>query len=268
MPAIGFVCPNGEHKRFEECMGDCPSRCMALPALKSAATQRNWTGKPSVTQLLKPTRQTFLEITKEYYISPMNGIAAMIGTNSHKAFEDNVPNNWMAEVRLENDIVSGQFDAYDCKNGILWDWKFFGAYRIARAIGMTSKWQKRVIKRGKDKGKEKWEQVFVSGGVRDVMDIAKQLSYYKVLMEDNGLTVNAINVNMFVRGGIDATAKKYGITQAGYIVPIHPISRHWVERYFQHKHRLLMEALENNVLPPVCSKKDRWDSSKSYPQMP
>lgn len=239
---------------------------MSLPALTSAANAtRHWFGKPSVTQLIKPTRQTYLEIVNDYAIDPMGGIAAMIGTNSHKAFEESQPNGWLAEVRLEDDITSGQFDAYDCKNQILWDWKFFGAFRIARALGYTPRWNKRIVTRGKDKGKEKWEQVFEPGGVRDIREIAIQLNYYRYLMEQHGIHVKAINVNMFVRGGVDATAKKYGITQPGYIVPINFVSLKWVRMYMKAKYDRLMEAIEKQEIPPVCSKRDRWDTSKSYP---
>lgn len=265
MPATGFKCPNGEEKSFEQCLKHCKNRCMSLPALMAAADQRPWRGKPSVTQLIKPTRQTYLEITNNFTISPMGGIAAMIGTNSHKAFEEHQPNGWLAEVRLEDDITSGQFDAYDAKNQVLWDWKFFGAFRIAKALGYKAQWQKKIMSRGKDKGKEKWEQVFKPGGVRDVMEIAIQLNYYRYLMKKHNLKVKAINVNMFVRGGIDATAKKYGITQAGYIVPINFISLKWVRLYMKTKYDRLMKALNTGEIPPVCSRKERWDTSKSYP---
>lgn len=269
MPAIGFKCPNSDKEvAFDGCVHFpvCGSRCLALPAIQSVINSiRPWKGKPSVTQLLKPTRQVYLEITKDYYIDPMGSIAAMIGTNSHKAFEDNVPNGWLSEVRLEDDITSGQFDAYDCTTGTLWDWKFFGAFRIAKALGLRSRWEQYTFKRGKKKGETEWRQVYEMGGVRDVREIAIQLNYYRYLMENHGLHVNSIKVNMFVRGGIDATAKKYGITQAGYVVPINFISLSWVRRYMTMKYDALMRALDTDIVPPVCSKRDRWDTSKSYP---
>lgn len=265
MAATSFRCPDGQITPFSKCLKHCDHRCMSLPALMAAADQRPWRGKPSVTQLIKPTRQTYLEIVNDFAIPPMGSIAAMIGTNSHKAFEDHQPNGWLAECRLEDDITSGQFDAYDAKNQILWDWKFFGAFRISKALGFKPRWQSRVVTRGKDKGKEKWEQVFEPGGVRDIMEIAIQLNYYRYLMEKHHLKVKGINVNMFVRGGVDATAKKYGITQPGYIVPINFISLKWVRLYMKTKYDRLMYALEHKEIPPVCSKRDRWDNSKSYP---
>jgi hypothetical protein len=64
---------------------------------------------------------------------------------------------------------------------------------------------------------------------------------------------------------LDKVAKSYGLTKQAYVVPIHPLSEHWVNLFMRAKHKALMEALETNTLPKVCSKKERWDSSKSYP---
>lgn len=239
---------------------------MALPAIYSVSHQRKWTGKPSVTQLIKPTLPAYLEIVNDFTIEPMKQIASMIGTQSHSLMEGNVPNGWLSEVRLEDDITSGQFDAYDCKTQTLWDYKFFGAFRVARALGHKSRWvNKGVYVRGAKKGQPKWEEVFEPGGVRDVLEIAIQLSYYKILLEKHNLPVKDIKVQMFLRGGLDTTAKRYGCTQQAYIVPIHPLSEHWVRPFMKAKYNALMKALETNELPSVCSKRDRWDSSKSYP---
>lgn len=283
MPAVGFKCPNDmgfaywKNDYDKQKCSHCPNPCMARPALQAAAQQRPWKGKPSVTQLIQPTLPTYLAIVKDYFIEPMGTIASMIGTNSHQAFENAQPNNWLAEVRLEDDITSGQFDAYDTTTKTLWDWKFFGAFRIAKALGYTPRWTKKIITRGKNKGQEKWEQVFEYGGVRDIREIAIQLNYYRYLMEKQGLEVKNIKVNMFIRGGLDATAKRYGLTQPAYIVPINFISKQWVRKYMVMKYDALMRALEEyeregvdvpDFIPSclsACNKRDRWDNSKTYP---
>lgn len=268
MPAKYFVCPDKQYCEIEACKKKCriSQRCMALPAIYAVSHQRIWKGKPSVTQLIKPTRQTYLEITRDYAIEPMKQIASMIGTQSHSLMEGNVPNGWLSEVRLEDDITSGQFDAYDCTTKTLWDYKFFGAFRVARALGHRSRWvNKGVYVRGAKKGLPKWEEVFEPGGVRNVLEIAIQLNYYKILMIKHNLLVDEMLVQMFLRGGLDATAKKYGCTQQAYIVPIYPISPQWVRKWMEAKHKALMLALDINKMPPVCSKRERWDSSKNYP---
>lgn len=267
MPAIGFRCPNGDTVKFNECLnGNCDHRCMALPALNAAEkSTHHWYGKFSVTTLLKPTRMVYLEHLRDYYVDPLGGIAAMIGTNSHKAFEESSPEGWMAEHRMTDDITSGAFDAYDMKNQVLWDFKFFRSARIARCLGMRSRWTKKVITRGKYKGQERWEQVWEPGGVRDVMDIALQLNYYRYMMENEGLPVKAIRVNMFLRSSVDAEAKKMGLDKPSYIVPINFISLKWVRLYFETKNRILQKALESGKCPPPCSSTERWNSSKGFP---
>lgn len=267
MPAIGFRCPNGDAVKFNECLnGNCGHRCMALPALNAVEkSTHHWFGKPSVTTLLKPTRQTYLEIKENYFISPFGATASMIGTSMHAIMEQSVPQNWLSEVRLSDDITSGAFDAYDMKTQTLWDYKNFGAYVVAREIGMTSKWEKRVITRGKRKGQEEWKQTYAMGGVKHVHDVAWQMNYYRILMEKHGIPVKHMKVQVFVRGALDATAKRYGLTQTAYIIPINPISDHWVRLYFKTKYDRLMHALKHDEMPPVCKRTERWDTSKSYP---
>jgi hypothetical protein len=99
----------------------------------------------------------------------------------------------------------------------------------------------------------------------DVLEIAIQLSYYKILMEKHNLPVDKIYVQMFLRGGLDRAARSYGLTQQAYRIPIFPLSKQWVEAYMKEKHRLLLDALDKQEMPKVCSKKERWDTSKSYP---
>ena len=265
MPAVGFRCPDGATVKFGACTS-CDHRCMSLPALKSAEdSTHHWFGRPSVTQLIQETRPVYLELTNDYYVDPMGSIAAMIGTSVHKIMEDHSPHGWLAEARFDDDITSGAVDAYDCKTQTLFDFKAFGAYHIASMLGMRPKWEKRIITRGKRKGQEEWAQKFIAGGVRNVHDVALQLNYYRILLEKHNLPVKKLMVNTFVRGGLDATAKKYGITQASYLIPINFISKHWTRMYFKAKYDRLMYALDKHEMPPVCSAKNRWDTSKSFP---
>lgn len=261
MSAIGFKCPNGDKVKFEDCFARCDHRCMALPALKATGSP-HWFGKPSVTQLLAPTRAMYLQIVNDYYLNPHGSIAAMIGTSMHAIMEDNCPINWIMEARLSDDITSGAFDAYDAENRTLYDFKNYGAYKVAMALGMKGIWQKRVITRGKRKGEEVWEQKFVGGGVRHVHDVALQLNYYRILMQKHGLPVEKMMVQVFVRGGVDKTAKSYGVTEPTYLIPINPISDKWVRMYFETKYRRLMYAIEHNEMPPVCKENERWNDRR------
>lgn len=265
MPAKYFKCPDGEQIEIKECFKNCRmcERCMVLPVLQSVGKTRAWYGKPSVTQLIKNTRQTYLEIMNDYYIDPQKSIASMIGTNSHSLMEGNVPNGFLSEVRLEDDITSGQFDAYDMKNKTLIDFKFFGAFRIAKALGHREKWvADGVYVRGANKGKTKWKKVYEPNGVKDVLEISKQLSYYRYLMKQHGLEVKDIKVQMLIRGGLDRVAKSYGLDRMSYVVKLNGISDRWIRTYMKAKYDRLMKALETHEMPPVC--KDRWNDLRCH----
>lgn len=238
---------------------------MVLPALKAVGKTRAWYGKPSVTQLLQPTLPSYLAIKYDYAIDPQASIASMIGTQSHSLMEGNQPNGWLSEIRLEDDLCSGQFDAVDLQSKTLVDFKFFGAYRVAGALGYRGKWTKvgQYVK-GKNKGQDKWQMVYEPGGVRDILEIAIQLSYYRKLLADHGITVDKINVQMFIRGGLDKVAKSYGLDRMSYVVPVFPLPIAHVRKYMEIKHDRLMKALETDTIPETCSEKERW-SSKSRP---
>ena len=268
MPAIGFICPNGNKVEFKDCLnGTCDNRCMCLPALKSTASP-HWYGKPSVTQLLSPTRYMYLTIKHDHYINPRGSIAAMIGTSMHSIMEHNTPTGWISEVRLNDDITSGAFDAYDATTHTLYDFKNYGAYKVASVIGNKGKWVKKVITRGKNKGQEKWEQKYEPGGVKHVHDVAWQLNYYRILMEKHGLPVDKMFVQIFVRGGIDKTAKSYGVTEPTYLLEINKISDKWTRLYFETKYKRLMTALETDTMPEVCKKTERWGDRRCLDYCP
>ena len=261
MPAIGFKCPNGDKVTFEQCFAGCDHQCMSLPALK-ATSQPHWFGKPSVTQLLAPTRIMYLQIMNDFYLNPHGSIAAMIGTSMHAIMEDNCPEGWIMEKRLEDDITSGAFDAYDATTKTLYDFKNYGAYKVSQVLGYKARWVKRTVTRGKHAGEERWEQKFEPGGVRHVHDVALQMNYYRILMGKHGYPVEKMMVQMFVRGGLDKTAKSYGVTQPTYLVPINPISDRWVRRYFEMKYKKLMDAVESGVIPEVCKPVERWNDRR------
>ena len=268
MPMTKFICSDGEECLVKDCLKECrvSERCMFLPALKAVGKPHFSNGKFSVTTLIKPTRQVYLETINDFAIDPLKATASMIGTASHAVIENNCPSGWMAEARFDSDISSGSPDSVDLKNKILYDLKFFSSFRIAKLLGYRSHWVlKGKYQRGVNKGKDKWVEEFTPGGVKDIMEIAKQLSYYKVLLKEHNIDIEQIKVSVFLRGGLDKVAKSYGLTKMNYTVPIFPIHESLIKKYFKMKYDRLKYALDNKVMPKICSKKDRWDNSKSYP---
>ncbi len=67
---IGFECPDGAVIKVKDCLSKCRlgERCLTKSTLSVMAYVRPWSGKPSTTMLIAPTRQQFLMLTKEFYI--------------------------------------------------------------------------------------------------------------------------------------------------------------------------------------------------------
>ncbi len=63
---------------------------MSLQTLRNISDQRKWTGKPSTTQLLKGTREVYLELTQQYHISPKDSVFMLFGTEVHGGLEGQV----------------------------------------------------------------------------------------------------------------------------------------------------------------------------------
>ena len=81
MPATQFVCPKTNEKiKIGDCLQHCTAgqRCMFLPTLRSvAASLDRKLDKPSVTELISGTRETFLKKTTDYAVDPMQQLYAI-----------------------------------------------------------------------------------------------------------------------------------------------------------------------------------------------
>ena len=71
MPAIGFVYPNGDKVTFEDVRKgnvDIVKMGMSLPTLIEMSKERDPNRKPSTTELLTGTCESYLKRKKEYYL--------------------------------------------------------------------------------------------------------------------------------------------------------------------------------------------------------
>ena len=78
MPATQFICPKTKKAvKIAECLKECGAkqRCMFLPTLRSVAESLNRKlDKPSVTELIAGTRETYLKKTQPYGVLSQNDI--------------------------------------------------------------------------------------------------------------------------------------------------------------------------------------------------
>ena len=271
MPATKFICPNGNRIRIADCLKHCPNaqRCMFLPTLRAVAnTLDRKISEPTVTELIAGVRETYLKKTSSYAVEPSSVLYALQGQAIHSINEKNTNGAILSEERLKDEITSGQFDLYgkiiDEEEGVLGDLKVTSSYKLMKALGIykidvpTGEF----YKSGAKKGLPKTRKEIRYDGVRDLLEWAIQLNYYRILLEQQGFKVNRMYIQALCRDANLRIANERGITQSVYIIQINKISDHWLKRYFTHKAKLLREAIQAKTLPPVCSVRERWNDRK------
>lgn len=271
MPATKFICPNGQRIRITDCLSSCPNsqRCMFLPTLRAVANSLDRKiSEPTVTELIAGVRKTYLKKTSAYAVEPASVLYALQGQAIHSINELNTQGDILSEERLKDEITSGQFDLYgkilDADEGVLGDLKITSSFKLMKALGIykvkidTGE----VYKSGLKKGQLKFRTELRYDGVRDLLDWAIQLNAYRMLLESAGFSVNRMIIQAICRDASLRIAAERGIDKSVYLIPINKISDHWLTRYFQHKAKLLHNAIESKTLPPVCSYRERWGNRK------
>ena len=271
MPATKFICPNGQRIRITDCLSSCPNkqRCMFLPTLRAIAKSldRKIT-EPTVTELISGVRETYLKKTSAYAVEPSTVLYALQGQALHSINEQQTYGAILSEERLKDDITSGQFDLYgkilDADEGVLGDLKITSSFKLMRALGIykVKVDTDEVYKSGLKKGQPKFRTELRFDGVRDLLDWSIQLNYYRLLLERAGFKISRMYIQALCRDASLRIATERGIDKPVYIIPINRISDHWLNRYFQHKAKILREAIASKTLPPVCSFRERWGNRK------
>jgi hypothetical protein len=282
MPSIGFICPDKEKVTFQECFTKCRlkdelpcGRCKALPFLRKVSLQREWTGEPSTTQLIGGTREAWLKITRPYYINPEDRVFALLGTQVHGVLEKFGKGDNFTEERLRDEICSGAFDFYDGESETLFDYKTWGSYKVAQALGIKSldvpmfeNGNPVLFKSGKNKGLPKTKKEYIYGDIVTktigIFETSIQMSNYRDKLKEilpNGYTVKNMAVQVISRdAGLMVSAMRH-IEEKAPLIPVNGISKHWIDRYLRRKRDLLFGALEQDY-SPLCRKRDRWYGRK------
>ena len=271
MPATKFICPNGQRIRITECLRSCPNncRCMFLPTLRAVADSLDRKiSEPTVTELIAGTRETYLRKTSSYAVEPASILYALQGQAIHSINEQQTHGAILSEERLKDEITSGQFDLYgkilDSDDGVLGDLKITSSFKLMRVLGIykVKVDTGEVYKSGLKKGQPKFRTELRYDGVRDLLDWSLQLNYYRLLLEQTGFKISRMYIQAICRDASLRIAAERGIDKPVYIIPINKISDIWLSRYFQHKAKLLHEAIKTKTLPPVCSHRERWCDRK------
>ena len=270
----GFICPNGDRVKVWDCLNSCKQgeRCLTLPTLTALATERVWTGVASTTQLLNGTMLEFLKLTKPYYVDPDSRAFMLQGTKHHQQLEA-----WAISLGLPAEVpLSLDRDIFDVLEWegtklVLTDYKLWGSFRVARALGLvevgrqpdpsgavyktTSKYgkagePKMVPVWGRDPEKaDTWEQDY-------------QLNRYRVMLQNLGVKVHKLQLQITVRDGGLYVAKDRGVLRNTYKIPIQILPDEQVSDYFNFKDECLQTALNEGHWETPCSAKESWEGER------
>ncbi|MDD3021833.1 MAG: hypothetical protein PHX61_12770 [Alphaproteobacteria bacterium] len=230
---------------------------MALRNLRMIAEQRPWTGKPSCTQLLKGTREVFLEITQDYFIDPQDAIFRIVGTKAHSELDRFTGDNEIGEIRLEIEGITGQFDYYENEN--IFDTKTYGSFAVSQCLGYktvdtpTGEFYKTGAKKGQEKTRKEVVQ-----GEPELTDQSLQLNLYRMMIEESGFPVKKMFLDIAVRDGNTYLAHQRGIIKNAYLIPVPHMSNDEVLAYFLPKRDALLWHLEAGTMPEPCTPEERW----------
>lgn len=283
MPAIGFICPDNNKVTFQDCFDGCRlkaelpcGRCKALPFLRKVSLQREWTGVPSTTQLIGGTREAWLKITRPYYVNPEDRVFALLGTQVHGVLEQFGQGDNLSEERLRDEICSGAFDFYDGESQTLFDYKTWGSYKVAQALGIKpidvqvfdEQGNPVLFKTGARKGQQKTRKEHIYGDAVTralaLLETSIQMSNYRDKLKailPYAYTVKNMSVQVISRdAGLMINAMR-GLTEKAPLIPVNGISKVWVGRYLSRKKALLFEAIKQDY-SPICRKRERWDGRK------
>lgn len=277
MPATKFICPSGRIVPISRCLRHCDEcrRCMFLPTLRAIAKAANRSlDRASVTELLTGTREAYLRKTTDYAVDPMSQVFALHGSSVHAFQQNYTDGEILSEMRIADAVTSGQFDLYgrilDEKSLILGDYKVTSSCKLMKALGHykvdvpIGEVYKTGLRRGQPKTRKEWR----TDGVRDIFEWAVQLNYYRMLLEQQGFSVEGMEIQALCRDYSLRIAAERNITKPVYLIPIPKISDHWLKAYMEAKAGRLKEALEKKTLPPVCRARERWNDRKCMDYCP
>lgn len=257
MPLKGFICPDGQTIEKSECLKKCrmDERCSSPNYLSMAGNDRPWTGTLSASMFSKGAREIFLEIKKDYYISPEDRTFMVLGIGSHVSIEDDLS-------RMEFMGISGLPDEiYENEDGTLTivDHKVVGSYKVAKMIGVDYREEM-----GTKRGKPAMVKVFFTDpSLAENQEYTVQLNLYRKMIEKStGKKVSKLFNQIIVRDGGLEVANKRGVSKNKYYLPVKILNDEDFLPDVIKKKAEVIEAIETDTMPPMCSASENWEGRK------
>jgi len=197
----------------------------------------------------------------------------LLGTLHHKKLEAVAK-----ELGLPSEIALGPdgkdiFDLLEPENGswTLTDYKTWGSYRVARALGIVEVGKQPDPSGGTYKTSGKWGKAGspkmipkfeIQPEAIDLWDAELQLNNYRLMLEERGLTIGNMQLQVTVRDGGLAVARSRGIGRNSFLIPVRRMDDEPVRIYFKVKKKVLLRALEDGECEEPCDERESWDGNR------
>ena len=270
-----FLCPDKEIIPVKDCLQHCrmDERCLTLPTLRLISIEREWSGKPSTTQLLNGTMLEFLKLTQPYVVDPDSRAFMLAGTKHHQALEAVAKElNLPSEIALSIDRDIFDLLEQDEDGGlVLSDYKNWGSFKVAKALGIVEVGKQPNPNGEVYKSSGKWGK---AGDVKmvpvfqampqeaDNWEAEYQLNHYRIMLEERGVQIKRMQLQVTVRDGGVAIASSRGITRNTYRIPIPKLDDDKVKEYFANKEKALLTALEQGSWSEPCNQAECWEDAR------
>ena len=273
MPAIGFVYPDGKTVSFDDVKKgnvDIVKMGMSLPTLIEMSKERDPNRKPSTTELLVGTCESYLKRTEKYYIDPQDRAFSLAGTMHHAKLEQHEDDRHLLEEKLEEFDITGIADLYDKETKMLLDYKNTGSYKCAQLLGMAynkipdpSGARYKISGKWGRKGSPKMiKQWYRDQGLADFGDWGWQINWYRYLLNKAGYDVDKMYVQVTLRDGGLVVSRERGLDKNIYLIEIPKYDDEVLENKFLSARDELVKALETGNLPQKCNKEQTWNGIK------
>lgn len=263
MPAKWFICPDGVKITIEECLARAgcrrKNRCMPITLLRDIGYSREFRGV-TASSAGKGARQIWLDAVTNYAIDPDSRMFAVLGTRVHnKLASERLTDNVLAEEQLDvgrPDML--EEDEFNPGKFILYDYKTWGSFRVAKAQGIKTVSREVDNPDGKIKKTKKIKEII--NVPPDLTDISLQLNRYRMDFEKKGFTISHMRVFCIVRDGGVFLALDRGIKKNSYPIEVPRIDNEWVEAYYHELGFSVYTALETGYAP-ICDAWETWDGA-------
>lgn len=283
MPATHFRCPDGNEIKIEKCLEGqgcrLQKRCATLPYLRLVGWDRKWRGvTPSAAG--NGPRLIYLQAMQSYTIDPDKRAWAAFGTSTHDKLGMHIyTHNVLSEEKLSDEQMNGisdvlEEDEYNTGMYVLTDYKTFGSFKTAKALGIVServeetilneKGEPILLKTGKNKGYPKTRQKTIIKHDPTKIDLRAeelQINRYRIFFESYGFPISRMQIQVLTRDGGLYIAKNRGIKRNISLIPIKRLHNKKVLSYYDELSKEVTKAFKTGYTR-LCNRWESWENKR------